>query len=390
MITLKLAYRNLIGAGLRTWLNVIVLSFAYVVIIWHKGILEGWNEEARRDTIEWEIGGGQYWQQNYDPYDPLSLEEGHAPLLPEMKGSIEEGLLTPILVLPASMYPQGRMQSVLLKGIDPQQKIIAIPSSALAAEDSEIPVVIGSRMARNNGLSVGDIFTVRWRNASGAFDAQEVKIVAIFRCNVATVDLGQLWLPLERLQQMAQMPEQVSLLVAHRDFRPTVSYSGWILEDQETLLKPITDVVAMKSVAGYVIFFILLLLAMLAIFDTQVLSIFRRRREIGTLMALGMTRGQVIRLFTLEGAIHALLATAVAALYGIPLLYWFAKKGMKMPEMVDDMGMAIAETIFPVYPLSLILSTILLVLVAVTIVSFLPTREIARMNPTEAIRGKVS
>jgi hypothetical protein len=37
---IKLAYRNLIGAGLRTWLNVIVLSFSFVVIIWMKGVIE--------------------------------------------------------------------------------------------------------------------------------------------------------------------------------------------------------------------------------------------------------------------------------------------------------------------------------------------------------------
>ena len=53
---------------------------------------------------------------------------------------------------------------------------------------------------------------------------------------------------------------------------------------------------------------ILLMLAMLAVFDTQVLSIFRRQKEIGTYIALGMTRKQVVTLFTLEGAMHAVLA----------------------------------------------------------------------------------
>ncbi len=390
MISIKLAYRNLIGAGLRTWLNVVVLSFAYVVIIWHKGFLQGWDEQARRDTIEWEIGGGQYLQQDYDPYDPLSLEAGHGMVPNDASAEINQGRLTPILALPAAMYPQGRIQSVILKGIDPQQRIIAIPSEALSVQSSEIPAVIGSRMARNNRLAVDDLITIRWRDANGTFDAQEVKIVAIFRTNVGSVDMGQLWLPLQRLQQMAQLPGQASILVADKRFNPTQSYSGWILKEQKILLQPIADVIRMKSIGGLVIFFMLLLLAMLAIFDTQVLSIFRRRREIGTLMALGMTRGQVIRIFTIEGAMHAVLATVVAAVYGIPMLYYFAKTGWKMPEMVDDMGMAIAETIYPAYPAQLVLGTILLVLVAVTIVSFLPTRRIAKLHPTEAIRGKLS
>ncbi len=56
MLSFKLALKNLLGAGLRTWLNVIVLSIAYVVIIWHYGLLDGWNRQAHKDTIEWQIG----------------------------------------------------------------------------------------------------------------------------------------------------------------------------------------------------------------------------------------------------------------------------------------------------------------------------------------------
>ena len=51
MVIAKLAYRNLVGAGLRTWLNVGVLSFIYVLIIWHQGLFTGMLEQASRDYI---------------------------------------------------------------------------------------------------------------------------------------------------------------------------------------------------------------------------------------------------------------------------------------------------------------------------------------------------
>ena len=54
----KLAAKNLIGAGLRTWLNVIVLSFSFLIIIWHKGLLNGWDRQARNDMFNWETGTG--------------------------------------------------------------------------------------------------------------------------------------------------------------------------------------------------------------------------------------------------------------------------------------------------------------------------------------------
>ena len=73
MIIPKLAMRNILGAGLRTWLDVFVLSFAFVAIIWTQGLYVGMGEQIVHAMVEAEIGGGQYWHKHYDPYDPLSL-----------------------------------------------------------------------------------------------------------------------------------------------------------------------------------------------------------------------------------------------------------------------------------------------------------------------------
>jgi ABC-type antimicrobial peptide transport system permease subunit len=128
---------------------------------------------------------------------------------------------------------------------------------------------------------------------------------------------------------------------------------------------------------------------MLAIFDTQVLSIFRRQKEIGTYIALGYTRKQVVGLFTVEGAMHAIFAAIVAAAYGIPFLAWQAKIGLTMPVDTSEFGIAIAQTLFPVYSVGLIVTTTLIVLIVTSIVSYFPSRKIAKMNPTEALRGKI-
>lgn len=390
MIAFKLALRNLIGAGLRTWLTVTVLSLCYVVIIWYQGVIQGWNEQASRDSVEWEIGGGQYWQAQYDPYDPLTLDGAHTVLPDAWSGAVRTGALTPVLIASGSMYPQGRVQSVLLKGIDPGQKILAIPSSVLAQRGEEIPALIGGRMAKANGLKVGDLLTIRWRDRNGTFDARDAQVVHIMRTDDGAIDRGQIWLPLNALQEMLQMPGEATMLIS-RPGAPVLSgIDGWRFKSQSELLQPIKEIIKTKSIGSMVISLLLLSIALLAIFDTQVLSIFRRRREIGTFIALGMTRGRVIRIFTIEGAMNAVLAAAVAAIYGIPFLTWFARTGMKMPEMVDDMGLPIAETIFPYYSIRLIVATILIVLISVTVVSFLPTRKISKWNPTDALRGKLT
>jgi ABC-type lipoprotein release transport system permease subunit len=246
-------------------------------------------------------------------------------------------------------------------------------------------------MARNTGLEIGDTVTVRWRDSQGTFDARDAKIVQIMKTSVPTVDQGQIWVPLDKMQSLVRMEKEASLVILDQGTEEFPPAPGWVHKDMDFLLRDIEMVVQSKQIGGSIIYVILLSLAMLAIFNTQVLSIFRRKKEMGTLMSMGMTRGKIIQLFTLEGAMHSFLAVVVAAVYGIPLLLWSAKKGWAMPEAVDEFGMAgLGEALFPVYGTGLIIGTTILILLVTTIVSFMPTRKIAKLKPTDALRGKMT
>jgi ABC-type lipoprotein release transport system permease subunit len=385
----KLAAKNLWGAGRRTWLNVIVLSFSFLIIIWHKGLLNGWDRQARNDMVNWEIGTGQYWQASYDPYDPFSLTDAHSKIPAQFETSVASGDIAPVLITQGTIYPGGRIQSILIKGISPNQKVLKLPGKLFLESEDDLPVIIGSRMAGENNLKIGDEVTIRWRDSHGTFDANEMKIAGIFDTNVPTVDVGQVWIPLDKLQKMTGMPGEATILI-RGNIDPAIKIAeGWKFKRSEELLKSITDMIKMKSVGGIVLYIILMSLAMLAIFDTQVLSIFRRQKEIGTYIALGMTRAQVVGLFTLEGSLNSVMAAILAAVYGIPLLAMQAAKGMSFAGASKSYGLVIADKIFPVYSLGLVISTIIIIMITTTIVSYLPSRKIAKMNPTEALRGKL-
>ncbi len=388
MIALQLAFKNILGAGLRSLLNVVVLSFAFVVILWHNGVIDGWNQQARRDTIAWETGQGQVWHPAYDPLDYLSFQDAHAPLPPPLQKEVAAGKLTPILIGQATAFPQGRMQGVLLKGVDPAQNILKLPTQVFDTTSAPAPALIGRRMAEILKLKQGDPLLIRWRDRNGAFDATELTIAGIFSCNVPSVDAGQIWLPLQHLQQMLSLPGEATLLVASSDYTPT-DLAGWQYKDTQWLLADLDKIIQSKKGSGAVLYGLLLVIALLAIFDTQVLSVFRRQREIGTYIALGMTRQQVVGIFTIEGTAYSLLAIVLGALYGAPLLYYLAKTGWAMPAASAEMGIALAERIYPVFGAQLVLGTVLLITATATLVSFLPARKIAKIHPVDAIKGKI-
>jgi len=389
MVILRLAVRNIIGAGLRTWLSVIVLSLSFVIIIWHKGLLDGWDRQAINDMIKWEVAGGQYWNSKFDPYDPLSLAEAHGTIPFQMEELIDKGDATAFLYTQGTIYPKGRLQSILIKGIDPDQSIIDLPSEELSKGDAEIPALIGMNMSVSSGLKKGDLVTLRWRDRNGAFDAARVHINGVFQTNVPGVDNSQIWIPLDKLQDMILTPGEATIIVCRERDMAYPVVEGWVFKSRDDLFVDLNKIIKSKTMAGLIIWAILLMVAMLAIFDTQVLSIFRRQREIGTYVALGMTRRQVVSLFTIEGTMHSVLAAFVGAAYGIPLLSMQASRGISLPVSTKDYGLAMAEKLFPVYSLGLVLGTVLIVLLVTTIVSYWPSRKIAKMRPTEALRGRI-
>lgn len=381
-LALQLAYKNLIGAGLRTWLNVIVLSFAFVIIIFFNGLMDGWNLQARHDTIAWEYGNGHLRNNAYDQLDPFTLQDGHSEIPTKIKH------LTPILIQQGTIYPEGRMVSVLLKGINPTQTVLQIPTKTLKLATAKFPVVIGNRMAEAAKLKVGDEVLLRWRDKNGTFDASNITIVAIFDTTVAGVDSGQIWLSTETLWQMTGLQNHATIAIADTNYEHE-PIAGWSFESQASMLQDLDNLISMKKYSSAILYLLLLAIALLAIFDTQVLSIFRRQKEIGTYIALGMTRAQVVKLFTVEGSVYSIMAMFFGCIYGVPLFYYLNKTGIGMPQASQNMGVSLADKIYPVFGIGLIIGTILLVTLSATIVSFLPAKKISKMNPVLALKGKL-
>lgn len=387
-LAFNLAYKNLMGAGLRTWLNAGVLSFAFIVIIFYNGLIDGWNQQAKIDGINWEYGYGHLVNNNYDTYNAFSIQDGHE----ELADSKQQNL-TPVLIQQGNLYPSGRMMSILIKGIDPNQKTLRLPTQLLNESNAQIPIIIGERMAESAKVKIGDEVLLRWRDKNGTYDATTATVAGVFETTVPFVDGGQIWMSIDKLREMTLLQNRTTYFVANEQYEQT-EVDGWRFENQAYLMREQTKLINAKRVGGSILYIVLMTLGLLAIFDTQVLSIFRRQKEIGTYIALGMTRWQVVRMFTAEGGMYSVFATVLGTLYGIPILWYLSKTGISFGaiggEMGGEMGIIMAETMYPIYGIGLILGTILVVILSATIVSFLPARKIARMNPVEALKGKIS
>ena len=101
-----------------------------------------------------------------------------------------------------------------------------------------IPVLIGRGMANYAKLTVGDSFTIRWLDINRTYDADEGVVVHIMETENFKVDMGQIWVPIDRAQTMLAMESQATYVTFAEELS-LVDSGDWILRDVQYLIQDI-------------------------------------------------------------------------------------------------------------------------------------------------------
>lgn len=118
------------------------------------------------------------------------------------------------------------------------------------------------------------------------------------------------------------------------------------------------------------------------IYNTMLISIVQRKREIGIMRALGLTAGQVVRLLTLEGALLGVVASTLGVGMGIALASLMLRT---MSRTVNEMYVGVAATKVQV-DAGLVAGCLVFGVVTTLGAAFLAARSALRIRPVESLR----
>ncbi|MBW6514544.1 MAG: FtsX-like permease family protein [Candidatus Syntrophosphaera sp.] len=386
----KLALRNIVGNGWRSLISMVVIAIIFIGMIWMEAMYHSWIALAKTQQKEWEFASGMLRVDEYDPYDAFTWEDSHAPIGPELQSAVELGKAVPMLLSPAVIYPHQRQLSTLVKGIPHDQHVLEFPTQKLAGRvEGYIPCVIGAMMAKTTRLEEGDVFTLRVKDSHGAFNTLDLKLVEIMRIPVPNLDINTIWMDLDALRELKQLPGSATTVVFQDAELATLDVEGFRQITEKEYFSYLDEIMETENFSKYMIYGLIMFLAMIAIFDTQALALFKRRKEIGTFSALGMTKRRIIWLFTVEGALYCVFGIILGALLGLPLFSYFAVRGYVMPEGYEDFGIAgFTYAIKFEYPPGIILSVVFWLLLITLVVSWFAARRISGLKVTEVLKGK--
>ena len=382
-----IANKNFYRQGLRAFLNVLVTALSIIALIFMLSLLNGFQAQATRNLISTDVGGGHYRVPGFDILTPTKWED-FTQLVPETLKRLLPTDKAEVLVQQGQLYPNRRLYPVQLRGIAMNQSLLELPLAGLESFDSQlgeiIPVVVGVKMARKAHLKKGDNVVLKWRDKGGAVDALDVLIVDVGDMINPRIDDGVVWLRLDHLRSMTRREGEVSWVAVREYLGPVTHFE---FHGIELLMSDLLALLRQDRINSKILWGILMVLVCTSVFNTQILNIFKRQKEIGTLMALGMGSNQIVRIFTLEGILAALWALVLAVVLGVPFFIWFQSVGFDVTHL-SEASFPIRETVYPDYQFREISISVLIVFVLIIISAWLPVKKITRLDPTLALRGR--
>ena len=383
----SIAKKNFSRQGLRATLNVLVTALSIIALIFMLSLLNGFQAQATRNLVNTDVGGGHYRAPGFDILSPTKWED-HTVNIPAPLLRLHNKDKAEVLVLQGQLYPNRRLYPVQIRGISMEQSLLKLPLDNLKTFpkniDGLIPAVVGAKMAKKSHLQKGDTLTLKWRDKSGAVDAKDVLIVDVGDILNPRVDEGVVWLRLDHLRAMTDREREVSWVAVRNYIGPVV---GFEFQPVELLMGDLLALLRQDRMNSKILWAILMILVCISVFNTQMLNIFKRQKEIGTLMALGMESTRIVRIFTLEGGLAAVWALLVAVLLGLPFFIWFQGIGFDVSHLSES-TLPIRETIYPDYQPMEIIYSLIIVFVLIVISAWLPVKKITRLDPTMALRGR--
>jgi lipoprotein-releasing system permease protein len=275
-------------------------------------------------------------------------------------------------------------QAIALLGVelDRYDRIVGLRGKVVAGAARLGPgeAIVGSELAHDLGVRPGDRLTVQTGSV-----ADGVRVTALVDLGVKDLNRRTVIVPLRAAQNMLGLPGgATSVDLGLRDvwvaqqladrLRAQLPYQveSW----QESNAQLVTALNA-QSISTNLIRAVVLAVVVLGIASVLVVSVVQKQREIGILRAMGATRGQVLRLFLLQGAIvgaaGSVLGLALARLM-IFLFTHFVRGSDGQPLFVIGL------------PLQLAVQIALLALACGVLAAVAPARRAAAMDPAQAIR----
>ncbi len=398
----KLAWRNLWRNHRRTLIMLAAIGVGVWAMIFMTALMRGMINEMVRDGITVLPGHVQVHHPAYR--DDPSIDNA----MPEVSGRLEQALSgeevvawTQRVKVPAVITSERDSRGVTLIGIEPESEgrlsFVAddLADGRFLESVDDKGLIVGRKMLENLETRLGKRVVLMSQDPDNEVVDRGFRIVGVFESSIPVHEEQMVFAGRETVQQMLRIDGQVSeVAIIGHDYRnveallnSVESAAGEGLEvlpwyELDSYLGTMLDVMD-----GFVFVWIIVVFLALSfgLVNTLVMAVFERVREIGLMLALGMTPGTILGQIIVESLCLLVMGLLLGNALAIGTILALAD-GIDISVVAQGMEMFGASSVLTPELTSrdIILANVIVIVLGL-LASLSPAWRASRYEPIEAI-----
>ena len=408
-LLLSMAWRNIWRSPWRSGVVVGAMALGVWAGIFMMGLAQGVNDTRTANALDDYIGHAQITDSSFidnqevqaiiaDPHSWTAALDAH----PEVESWSERLLITAVMQSGAASAP------VQVLAVDPEREaqVFKAPRRMHEGAFDSTGITLGLKLAEQLGAGLGDRVVLTFQDLRGEIHSSLYQVSGIYDGISNLVEGIQVYVPLAELApELLGTSDSLSQpMVAHQihfRVRNLDSLDQTVGELTAAVANPGSSVLrtwraispdlryADEVLAQSLLLFMAVILFAMAfgILNTMLMAILERTRELGMLMAIGMTRRKVFRLVVLETLLLSFAGLPLGLLLGHLTIAVTSRTGISLTGVEKGMAeLGLQSTIYPVPVPEYFLPVALLVAVLGLLSSLYPARKALKLNPIESMR----
>ncbi|MCC6684163.1 MAG: ABC transporter permease [Bacteroidia bacterium] len=258
------------------------------------------------------------------------------------------------------------------------------------------PVLIGEKLAKKLKVKVKNKIILTFQDSSGEIVAGAFRVCGIFRSTNSALDEVNVYVrsaDLCRLLNMDEVVHEVAILLKSdndlvkvqstlKNKFPEADIKTWkeMSPDLELVINSFNEYM-------YIFVGIILLALTFGIVNTMLMAVLERVREIGMLMAIGMSRVRIFFMIILETVYLALVGGPAGLLIGYFTIQWTGKEGIDISMFSEGLSAwGFSSIIYPELEAGYYLPLTLMTIFTAILSAIYPAIRALKLKPAEAIR----
>lgn len=400
----SIAWRNIWRSPLRSGIIIAAISVGMSAGVFTATFTKGWMNQRLEAGVETEASHMRIQQPKFNEnYDLKESIPNSRSLVNEITKLDHIDGISPRIVIQSMIASAETGTGVRIIGVDPKKEKTVTNLHTKLSEGKYFegmkrnPIVIGAKLAKKLKVKMRSKVVITVHDASGNITGGAFRVCGIFDISSGIFEEMNVFVRKSDLARLLGLDKNTSHeIVIHLDDTEQIDQYAAMLKEQHQDLLVQSWKEAMPEL-GYLneignlytyIFVIIILLALgFGIVNTMLMVILERVKELGMLMAVGMSKARIFGMLMLETVLLTFTGGFTGILIGLGATYATMKNGINLSGYnagFEDMGYS--SHIYPVVEFETIYVIAILVIITGILASIYPAKKALKYNPADAIR----